>query len=148
MILRRFLRTAEGPKPLINSVFVQLQSLRLPHLNCPQCKYETLRFPSQLTFLYAQTVGLHLWWLEAGLPPCQMPFSLKTGFFVSAAISWQIERQAGRYSSLLCTPACFWHSGIIPLSLSLSDFQGTLDVQMYRTPVMRPAQLCCRRGKL
>lgn len=51
-----------------------------------------------------------------GLLPCQMPFSLKTGLFVSAAISWQIERQAGRYLRLLCTPACLWLGVIPPLS--------------------------------
>lgn len=36
------------------------------------------------------SVGLRTWRLEAGLLPRQMPFSLKTGLFVSAAISWQI----------------------------------------------------------
>lgn len=46
-----------------------------------------------------------------------MPFSLKTGLFVSAAISWQIYRQAGRYSRLLCTPACFWQWELFPLRL-------------------------------
>lgn len=46
-----------------------------------------------------------------------MPFSLKTGLFVSAAISWQIYRQAGRYLRLLCTPACFWQWELFPLRL-------------------------------
>lgn len=54
---------------------------------------------------------------EAGLLPCQMPFSLKTGLFVSAVISWQIYRQAGRYLRLLCTPACFWQWELFPLRL-------------------------------
>lgn len=108
-----------------------------PSLNCPQYKYETLQFPSAHIPLC-----LHVLRLEAALLPRQMPFSLKTGLFVSAAISWQIERQAGRYLRLLCTPACFWHSQISPLPLSppLSLCKTSTARCRAYTLVMRPAQ--------
>lgn len=86
----------------------------------PSCKSETLQFPLSL---WRRVVSVCSRWKLLHFP-VKRPFPLKTGLFVSAAISWQIEKQAGRYLRLLCTPACSWHSEIFPLPPSLQDFQG------------------------
>lgn len=75
---------------------------------------------------------------EAGLLPCQMPFSLKTGLFVSAVISWQIYRQADIWDYCARLPA----SG--NENYSPSDFHRTelLDVALHTRHETGSASQC------